>query len=459
MNPRTILFIHQAFPGQFGALAQSLAADGHKVFSLALNPQGKLSDVTLIRYTPLRKQLSEELPYLQRELDAKIVRGESAYNAMKVLKEKGLNPDVIYAHPGWGEALFVKNVWPDARFVVYAEWFYNVQGQEVNFDTAFPPLTEEEELRLTFKKTAFLHALSEADAAITPTEWQKSRFPAWAQDKIRVIHDGLNLEEIAKTKPRTLSLPSQGLKLRKGMPIVTYCARHLEPVRGFHYFMRSLPAILNGNPEAHVIIMGNDAGIKNIGYGKENAEASTWRKTMERELGDTVDWSRIHFLGTVDRTIYLAMMKLSACHVYLTTPFILSWSFLEAAALGLPIVASDTAPVREFSQLNGLQFVDFFDTDAIAQAVLKRLERMEPGFFDENIEFLRTLDQNQTLPAIKDVLLAESRAYDIGGPLESVVVLEDDEEEPPVPVQEKAKHAPKKSVKSRQSKTSSATKA
>lgn len=426
MNSRTILFIHQAFPGQFGTLARSLAAQGNKVFALALNPQQSVPGVKIIRYTPVRQQGEQELPFLDKEIDAKLIRAESIYQAMKALKENGLNPDVIYAHPGWGEGLFVREVWPDARYVVYAEWYYNAHGQEVNFDPAMPKLSEEEELRLTLKNTPFLHALSDCDAAISPTRWQKSRFPAWAREKISVIHDGLNLEELAAVKPRALGIPSLGIKLRKGMPIVTYSARHLEPVRGFHYFMRSLPEILNGNPEAHVIVMGQDAGVKNVGYGRDNPQGMTWRKTMEAELGNTVDWRRVHFLGLLERKLYLAMLKLSACHVYLTTPFILSWSFLEAAALGLPIVASATPPVLEFRELGGVELVPFNDTQAIARQVLQRLANIRTDYVQGNVELLEALGFSRTVPAIKKVLFAGTGAKDMGSIVEDIVILEED---------------------------------
>lgn len=425
MNPRNILLIHQAFPGQFGALAQSLARDGHKVVAMAMNPQGNVPGVTILRYLPIRQQ-DENLNALDQEIDTKLIRAQSIYEGFKALKAKGYNPDVIYAHPGWGEAIFARNVWPEARLVVYAEWYYNLHGQEVNFDPALPPLSEEKELRLSMKNYPFLKALSDCDAAISPTQWQKSRFPAWAQDKISVIHDGLNLEELASIRPRGLGIPSQGLKLRKGMPIVTFSARHLEPVRGFHYFMRALPLVLASDPEAHVIVMGRDGGAKGNGYGAENPEGESWRKTLEEQLGDSVDWKRVHFLGMVDRKIYLALLKLSACHVYLTTPFILSWSFLEAAALGLPIVASDTAPVREFAALENVELVPFDDSQAIAAAVINRLQNRDFDFSQANVDMLRPLDFRNTIPAIKDVLLNETRAWDRGQVLEDIIFIEEE---------------------------------
>lgn len=426
MNKRTILFIHQSFPGQFASLAASLAAEGHRVAALAMTPQGNLPGVTLVRYAPVRGQDEKDIisPILH-DIEAKLIRAESIYKAMKAMKKQGFNPDVIYAHPGWGEAMFVKNIWPEARLVTYAEWFYNLEGQEVNFDPSMPPLTEELEMRLDVKNTPFLHALSDADAAISPTQWQKSRFPAWAQEKITVIHDGLNLQELASVAPRSLGIPSQGLKLRKGMPIITYAARHLEPIRGFHYFMRSLPMILQANRDAHVIIMGSDAGVGKRGYGAENPAGESWRQTMQKELGDRVDWNRVHFLGMLERKLYLAMMKLSACHVYLTTPFILSWSFLEAAAMGLPIVASDVPPVREMDYLSGIKHVNFDDPEGIAQSVLRTLANPPMDYSKENLEKLRNFDHRIALPKIRRILLEGSQAFDLGGRVESIILLDD----------------------------------
>lgn len=426
MNPRTILFMHQAFPGQFASLAASLAAEGHRVVSLSMNPQQKLPGVVNVRYAPMREQ-SGELATLLQDVDAKLIRAEGAYQAMKSLKAQGLNPDVIYAHPGWGEAMFLKDVWPDARVIMYAEWFYNLNGQEVNFDPEMPKLSEELQLRLHLKNLPFLQGLSIADAAIAPTEWQKSRFPAWAQEKIEVIHDGISLKELANVKARSLGIPNQDLKLKKGMPIITFASRHLEPVRGFHYFMRSLPSILKANPDAHVIIMGRDSGTGNMGYGADNPNKESWRATMEKELGNRVDWKRVHFLGMLDRKLYLAMMKLSACHVYLTTPFILSWSFLEAAALGAPMVVSDTAPVREMAHLSGLNFVNFNDPEGIAQAVTRVLQNPGQDYSAENLEKLKNMGVRTVLPKIREILLSGSRASDMGGGnIESVVLLDDE---------------------------------
>jgi glycosyltransferase involved in cell wall biosynthesis len=369
---KSILFIHQSFPGQFGHLAKKLAEDGHRVTALALTPQKRVPGVSQVRYT-LARRPHKDLPLLLQETDVKILRAESAAIAMTKLKEQGLTPDVVYAHPGWGEAMFVKEIWPHTRLVIYAEWFYNTRGQEVGFDPEFPSASTTNQWRIQLKNTPFLHALTQADLAIAPTQWQKSRFPEWAQKKITVVHDGLDIPAITGPDPTALRIPEKSIALKYGDPIVTFVARHLEPVRGIHMFMRAIPEILDKRPDAHIFVLGNDAGTQNTGYGGANPLGKTWRQSLEDELGTTTDLSNVHFLGHVDYAVYLSVLRLSACHAYLTTPFILSWSFLETAALGVPIVASDTPPVREFSHLNGVTLVDFFDYAALGSAIADRL--------------------------------------------------------------------------------------
>jgi len=397
---KTILFIHQSFPGQFAHLAQKLAEEGHRVAALTLTPQGQVEGVSQVRYSLIRAP-QKDLPYLLRETDVKILRGESAALAMRKLRDQDFTPDVVYAHPGWGEAMFVKAVWPETRLVVYAEWFYSALGQEVNFDPEFPPLSDADHLRLRLKNTTFLHALNDADLAITPTQWQKSRFPAWAQEKMQVVHEGLDLASITLGVPKSVRIPGQLTSLKYGDPIVTFVARHLEPVRGFHIFMRTLPHILRQRPDAHIFILGKDAGAKGSGYGGNNPLGKSWRQSLQDEFGKSLDLKRVHFLGQVEYKVYLAILRLSACHVYLTTPFILSWSFLEAAALGLPIIASRTPPVQEFSYLEGVEFIDFFDHAALSSRILEVLEK--PVLRTPNA--LEELDLSVTLQRLTDLLL------------------------------------------------------
>jgi glycosyltransferase involved in cell wall biosynthesis len=428
---KSILFIHQSFPGQFGHLAKKLAQDGHRVTALALTPQKQVPGVSQVRYT-LARRPHKDLPRLLQETDVKILRAESAAIAMTKLKEQGLTPDVVYAHPGWGEALFVKEVWPDTRLVIYAEWFYNTRGQEVGFDPEFPSPSGNNQWRIQLKNTPFLHALNQADLAITPTHWQKSRFPAWAQEKITVVHDGLDIPTITGSKPTALRIPEKSIALKYGDPIVSFVARHLEPVRGIHMFMRAIPEILDKRPDVHIFVLGNDAGTKNIGYGAANPLGKTWRQSLQDELGATTDLSNIHFLGHVDYAVYLSVLRLSTCHAYLTTPFILSWSFLETAALGVPIVASDTAPVREFSHLKGVDLVSFFDYAALGSAIANRLN--QPVTRTPND--LKNQSLAVTLPILTDLLLnPETRVRDQDpdpgrNPVQELVEVQEQKQEP-----------------------------
>lgn len=395
-----ILFIHQNFPGQFKNLAISMAKDGHQVVALS-RKQAEVEGVTVIPYG-LNRDPEEKLPYLMQELDPKLLRGESAGLIMEDLRQKGFTPDIVYAHPGWGEAMFVKTIWPETRLVVYAEWYYNPVGQEVDFDAQFSPFTTRQKMRLKVKNTAMLHALSDADDAISPTKWQKSRYPRWAWHKIRVIHDGLDLDGLRKDGPAPISLPKANLTLEKGDPVITFSARYLEPVRGFHRFMSALPDILKQRPDAQVLIMGLDAGIPGKkGYGQDNPEGVCWRESLLKKYAHQLDTTRVHFLGFRSYATYEALLKISACHVYLTYPFVLSWSFLEAAALGIPTVASDVAPVQEFSHLNNLRFVDFHDTSALSRAIVETLNQPPVCMPNDLSEY----DVKSVIPRIKKVLI------------------------------------------------------
>ncbi len=400
MSKKNILLIHQGFPGQFGYLAPMLAKDGHQVVALTLNPSPEIPGVKVLPYRLLRRPI-HNLPYLLQEQDVKTLRAESVAATCEDLRAKGFTPDVVYVHPGWGEALYIKTIWPDTRLVMYGEWYYNLTGQEIDFDTEFEPLSFEEKQRLKLKNTVLLHALNDADAIICPTHWQKSRFPAWAQSKIEVVHDGINLAVLKPNPRQNIQMPEKKLTLDRNSTVITFAARYLEPVRGFHTFMRCLPVIQEEFPEAQVVVMGRDAGDAPRGYGRTNPQGKTWRQSLLEELKGQLDLDRIHFLGFQNHPAYLAALQISTCHVYLTWPFVLSWSFLEAAALGVPIVASRTAPVEEFAQLSNLHLCDFHDSDAIIDNIMNILD----GRPAHTPNTLPDIDLLQTLKRQKAILL------------------------------------------------------
>jgi len=326
-----ILFIHQNFPGQFVHLAADLASKkAHRVFALSICDQPVPAGVSLRLYTMLRGAAPETHPLLLDQ-EAKILRAEACAAAAMQLKREGFVPDLIIAHPGWGEALFIKDVFPAARLAIYCEYYYAQEGQDVGFDPEIPPLTLEQRYKLRLKNMTNLLSLEAADIAFSPTEWQKSTFPQWAQSKITVVHDGIDLERLKHRPDARLQLAANEwhpqLNLSVGDEVLTYVARNLEPVRGFQVLMRVLPEVLARRPKAHVLVVGGDG----VSYGREAPSGLTWKTHLLNELGSQIDHSRVHFVGRVSEQTYLDLLSISKTHVYWTTPFVLSWSFLEAA--------------------------------------------------------------------------------------------------------------------------------
>jgi glycosyltransferase involved in cell wall biosynthesis len=240
----------------------------------------------------------------------------------------------------------------------------------MGFDPEFPAALDDR-LRVSTWRAHHLLALEQCDVAIAPTQWQKSQFPATYQPKIQVLHEGIATDVLSPDPQAQFTLPN-GQVLKAGDPVVTYVARNLEPYRGFHVFMRSLPALLEAHPTCQVLIVGGDE----VSYGRAPKNAKSWREALLREvdIDTSSETGRVHFLGKLPYAQYRRVLQVSAVHVYLTYPFVLSWSLLEALSSGCAVVASDTAPVREVIRHgeNGL-LVDFFDGTQIVDAVLKVL--------------------------------------------------------------------------------------
>lgn len=362
-----LLVIHQNFPGQFGHFVRTWAQrPGWQVRGLGRDTAPGLPGFeTLIRYKLARNGRSDQHLYL-RQTEASTLHGQAAARAMLKLKQGGFTPDAILAHPGWGETLFAKEVFPDARLIHLSEWYYSGQGADLGFDPEFP-LSFDERARVRMWNAQHALDLIQCDAAVSPTHWQRSRYPEILQPRIVVQHEGIDAANLGPDASATVTTPS-GTELKAGDPVVTYVARNLEPYRGFHIFMRALELMQRADPRCHALIVGGD----DVSYGKRPRGAANWREKMLSEV--RLDPVRTHFLGRVPRANYLRVLQVSAAHVYLTYPFVLSWSMLEAMACGAPIIASDTAPVREVIRdgVNG-RMVDFFSPHAIARASLDAL--------------------------------------------------------------------------------------
>jgi glycosyltransferase involved in cell wall biosynthesis len=365
-----VLFIHQNFPGQFRHIAAHLARQlGVAVRAIGREHAPGLPGIPLQRYRPHRPASKETHPYA-RTFEEGVLHGQQVLRLLLDLKAKGFRPDVIIAHPGWGETLYAKQAFPTCKLIHFCEYYYRTDGADAGFDPEFP-LTLDSAASIHSRNALHLLNLENCDAAITPTRWQHSLHPAAYHDKIKVIHEGIDTDNLGPDPNAVLRLPN-GQLLRAGDPVVTYVARNLEPYRGFHQFMRALPRLLAAHPTCQVVVVGGD----DVSYGSKPKDAPNWRTKLLRE--NPVDPNRVHFLGKVPYATYKKVLQVSAVHVYLTYPFVLSWSLLEALACGCLVIASDTAPVQEIicDKDNGL-LVDFFNTDEIAERVLYGLTEPE----------------------------------------------------------------------------------
>ncbi|WP_026331835.1 glycosyltransferase family 4 protein [Pseudomonas mandelii] len=362
-----LLIVHQNFPGQFRHVAiEALSRPDIMVAAIGRETAPGVSGVRIFRYRPVRKSSSYAHPYLHKYEDA-LSDGLQVLRVLTRLKQKGYRPDVILAHPGWGETLFVKDVYPDIPLIHLCEYYYHSKGADVDFDPEFPCASDASS-RLRPLNSLHLLNLEQCDVGIAPTQWQRSLFPESYHSKIHVIHEGVPLQSPALASVTSVRLPS-GHVIKTGLPVVTYVARNLEPYRGFHSFMRSIPYIQAECPDAQIVIVGGDG----VSYGRMPVGYENWRSKMLAEL--EIDLSRVHFTGKLDYETYRAVLHVSEVHVYLTYPFVLSWSLLEAMASECVVIGSDTAPVQEVivDGVNGF-LVDFFDSEAIAGKVCSVLK-------------------------------------------------------------------------------------
>lgn len=348
-----ILFIHQNFPGQFLRLAPALAARGHEVMALTDEANTR---PRILRTVCYRKPEAPEVAGLARTYAQMCDRGQRVARACAALDAEGYRPDVIFGHGGWGETLFLRDVWPDARILTYAELLYRSTGLDAGFDPEFQTNSLAARNSTTARKAHLLMAVADADAGLAPTEFQAATFPEPLRRKLEVIHDGVDCDLLRPDPVAALTLPD-GRVLRPGDEVLSFVNRNLEPYRGYHVFMRALPDILAARPQAQVVIVGGDGQS----YGAKPADG-TWKQRFWDEVKGRLDPARVHFTGHLAYDQFVALMKVTRVHAYLTYPFVLSWSMIEAMAAGALVVGSDTPPVAEVIRdgING-RLVPFFD--------------------------------------------------------------------------------------------------
>lgn len=369
-----ILFVHQNFPGQFLHLAPALIERGHDVIALTDETNARKSPITTFRYRKPDPRPDPKVSRLGTTFTEMTNRAHRAARAAMVLRDKhGYYPDVIFGHGGWGETLFLREIWPNAKLIVYAELYYAPRSLDVGFDAEFGKADDEKAFTVVARQGHQALMMAQADAALSPTEFQADTFPDSFRDKITIIHDGIDTNRVVPDAAARVTLPS-GVEFHAGDEILTFINRNLEPYRGYHSFMRALPSVMRARPNVQVVIIGGD----DVSYGARPGDGKTWKEVFLDEVRDRIDLERIHFTGRVPYKTFVGLMQTTRVHCYLTVPFVLSWSMLEAMSAGALVVGSRTPPVEELVSdgVNG-RLADFFDTGELAEVLVDSLARPE----------------------------------------------------------------------------------
>lgn len=363
-----ILFLHNNFPGQYRRIAGYLrGVEGVELLAGTLKSNEQDFGIRRVNYA-LHRDVTEKIHPTLVPTERAVLTAQAAFQALYGLRETGWAPDLVCSHSGWGPSLLIKELWPDTRLLSLFEWYYRARGSDADF---LEPMTHDAAARAHFKNLPILADLAEMDWGTSPTRWQWSQFPAHLRSNISVLHEGVDCDFFAPGEEASVEAGGRVFTARD--EVITYVARGMEPYRGFPQFMAAVAALQKRRPNLHVLIAGNDR----TAYGKRRDDGRTHREHALASLD--LDLSRVHFLGLVPLTTLRAMFRITRAHVYLTVPFVLSWSMLEAMATGALILGSDTAPVRELvtHDENGL-LTDFFDSARIADD----LERILKGEVD-----------------------------------------------------------------------------
>lgn len=365
-----ILFVHSFFPGQFGFIAEALVRAGDEVVALGGKTSTDIAGVSLVRWRNKRSTTPDILPAAIRA-EADMIRATAALEAATILANRGFTPDIIIGHPGWGETLYLKELWPQARLILHAEFFYSTTNGDLGFDPEFGTVTLDERCRAVSKSATLALAYAQADQLVSPTPFQASTLPAAFQSRLAIVHEGVDLGQTYPTPEAVITIG--GKTFSRARPVITFASRVLEPLRGCHTFFRALPRILAEAPDVEIVVAGAETGLS---YGSDPPDNETWKSYFWKEIEDKVDPARIHFVGWLPHQTLNALMSISMAHVYLTYPFVLSWSLLEAMACEALVIASNTPPLHDVivDDQNGI-LVDFMDPHQLSAAVIAAIRQ------------------------------------------------------------------------------------
>ena len=377
-----ILFIHQGFPGQFIHLIRELISRNHEIWTIT-KKQNKpifLQGVKVLYYVISRGN-ADNIHHLSKEIESKTIRGEAVAQQAFKLKNSNKDPDIIIGHPGWGEMLFLQDIWPDIPQIHYNEFYYGVKGTDNDFDGGIEEVKNKwlDKARARMKNAHILSGLNTMTRGISPTYFQQKLLPEWAQYKTDVVHEGIDTEWLKPNDEAFLLVTDSNnrtVRLTTDSPVITFINRTFEPYRGIHVFLEAVKKLQEINPYAIVLLVGKDQ--PNVSYGKNRPDGIGWLSYLSKYHGKNLDWNRIYYLGQVPHKVLRNVYQISAAHVYLSYPFVLSWSMLEAMSCGALVIASDTAPVKEIitDQSNGL-LVPFKNHEMLASMLNEAVSSRE----------------------------------------------------------------------------------
>lgn len=357
-----ILFLHPNFPAQFRAPCESLAKEGiHDVRFLCQTHYGR--EINGIQKLVLKGRGSHEntLMSSKNELERMLYRANVYRQAFLTLSQERWQPDVVVSHCGWGNGLFVKEVWPNCRFIVYLEWWFS-DGSALHERMKKNPhfqLSDEVLSKLILRNMPMASEMIAADKIVTPTSWQRDQLPRRLVKQCQVIYDPID---------QTVFYPEPDKQSPK--PVLTYGTRGMEPMRGFPEFIEILPKILKKWPQLSVEIAGTDS----INYGGTTPKAGSWKKWAIDKLAAAEISDRVNWLGRLPLNAYANWLKSSWCHVYLSEPFVTSWSLIEACHCAIPMVATKSPSTDEFSNLNPFMLqIDHSNNNELEEAINDRI--------------------------------------------------------------------------------------
>ena len=359
-----LLLVHQNFPGQFRDLGPALCNRGHELKAIGSSQRPTDSRIEVLRYEHKLGERSGVHPH-SLEVDEWIRRSEQVAAVAMTLKKRGWAPDVMLAHPGWGEALLLRQVFPSTPLVIWPELW--LRPEHLGIDPAAMSVGQMQYLRI--KDWLVDGAMADASLAVLPTRYQANTFPQRWQHKIAVVHEGVPETMLQLPRLQQLTI-ADGVTLGPDVPVVTFISRNLEPMRGFPTFMRALPSLLANHPTVHVVIVGGDE----VSYSSAPGDGRSWRDHLLDELGDRIDRRRVHLFGRIPHDQLQKLYRRSDLHVYLSKAFVLSWSLLELMACGTPVLAEANSMMEELIQpgVNGALWRG--QPESLAQAILTLLQ-------------------------------------------------------------------------------------